>query len=61
MDYKLITAIGSGIIAGACLMIWIIVQVRDRIGNPTVKDARRDCSLHVGSCKMAGWAAQAEV
>ena len=38
MDYKLITAIGSGIIAGACLMIWILVQVRDRISNPAVKE-----------------------
>ena len=39
MDYKIIAAIGLGIIAGACLMIWIIVQVRDRIDSPSVKDA----------------------
>jgi hypothetical protein len=39
VDYKLIAAIGSGIIAGACLMIWVIVQVRDRISNPTVNAA----------------------
>lgn len=39
MDYKLIAAVGSGVIAGAFLLIWAIVQVRDRISNPTVKDA----------------------
>ena len=39
MDYKLIAAGGLGVIAGAFLLIWCIVQVRDRISNPTVKDA----------------------
>ena len=39
MDYKLIAAVGLGVIAGAFLLIWMIVQVRDRIGNPVVKDA----------------------
>ena len=39
MDYKIIAAIGLGVIAGAFLLIWCIVQVRDRISNPTVKDA----------------------
>jgi len=39
MDYKLIVAVGLGVIAGAFLLIWCIVQVRDRIVNPTVKDA----------------------
>ena len=39
MDYKLIAAVGLGVIAGAFLLIWCIVQVRDRIGNPAVKDA----------------------
>lgn len=39
MDYKIIAAIGLGAIAGACLLIWCIIQVRDRIDSPTVKDA----------------------
>lgn len=39
MDYKLIAAVSLGVIAGAFLLIWAIVQVRDRISNPTVKDA----------------------
>ena len=38
MDYKLIAAIGLGIIAGASLLIWVIVQVQARIENPTVKE-----------------------
>ena len=38
MDYKLIAAIGLGIIAGASLLIWVIVQVQSRIENPTVKE-----------------------
>ena len=38
MDYKLVAAIGLGIIAGASLLIWIIVQVQARIENPTVKE-----------------------
>ena len=47
MDYKLIAAVGLGIIAGACLMIWVIVQVRDRIGNPTVKAALTALLYHL--------------
>lgn len=39
MDYKLIAAVGLGVIAGAFLLIWAIVQVRDRIDNAAVKDA----------------------
>lgn len=38
MDYKIIAAIGLGVIAGAALLIWIIVQVQARIENPTVKE-----------------------
>lgn len=38
MDYKLIAAVGLGIIAGAFLLILLIVQVRDRISNPSVKE-----------------------
>ena len=38
MDYKIIAAIGLGAIAGAALLIWIIVQVQARIENPTVKE-----------------------
>ena len=38
MDYKIIAAIGLGIIAGASILIWIIVQVQARIENPTVKE-----------------------
>lgn len=39
MDGRLIIDIGLGVIAGAFLLIWAIVQVRDRIDNPAVKDA----------------------
>ena len=39
MDYKLIAAVGLGVIAGAFLLIWAIVQVRDQINSPAVKDA----------------------
>ena len=38
MDYKIIASIGLGAIAGAALLIWIIVQVQARIENPTVKE-----------------------
>lgn len=38
MDYKLIMAVGLGVIAGAFLIIFLIVQVRDRISNPAVKE-----------------------
>lgn len=38
MDYKIIATIGLGVIAGAALLIWIIVQVQARIENPTVKE-----------------------
>ena len=38
MDYKLIVAVGLGVIAGASLLIWVIVQVQARIENPTVKE-----------------------
>ena len=38
LDYKIIAAIGLGIIAGASLLIWIIVQVQARIDSPAVKE-----------------------
>ena len=38
MDYKIVAAIGLGVIAGAALLIWIIVQVQARIENQTVKE-----------------------
>ena len=47
MDYKLIAAIGLGAISGACLMIWVIVQVRDRIDSPAVRDALTQLLYHI--------------
>ena len=47
MDYKLIMAVGLGIIAGAFLLIWAIVQVRDRIASPAVKDALTALLYHL--------------
>ena len=47
MDYKLIAAVGLGIVAGAFLLIWMIVQVRDRIGTPAVKTALTQLLYHI--------------
>ena len=38
MDYKLIAAVGLGVIAGAVFLIWCAVQVWNRTGNPAVKE-----------------------